>query len=122
MVKARKGSMAKRVAVNLIALYAFLLQSVFAGPAIAAYDAPSGVICSQNKSGPQGSDGAHHRHGICCILACAASASIFVAASAGILFFPPRAGSYLDLAPPPFAVTHAAAQFYPPPRGPPPAL
>ena len=33
--------MAKRVAVNLIALYALLLQSVFAGPAIAAMTRPA---------------------------------------------------------------------------------
>lgn len=122
MVKARKGSAAKRVAMNLIALYALLLQSMFVGPAVAAYGAPGGVVCAQNKFGPQGPDSAHHHHGICCTLACAASASVFVAATAGIVFLPARAASCLAFAPPPFAVTSAVARFYPSPRGPPSAL
>ncbi len=122
MVKAGKGPVARRVAISVIALFAFLLQGLLAAPA-AAVDAHGGVICAQSKVGPQTPDGDQHRHhGLCCILACAASASIFVAAAAGVVFFAPRASSRLEFAAPPGDATRAAAQFHLPPRGPPQAL
>jgi hypothetical protein len=122
MVKAGKGPVARRVAISVIALFALLLQGLLAAPA-AAVDAHGGVICAQSKSGPQTPDGDQHRHhGLCCILACAASGSIFAASAAGVVFFAPRASSRLEFASASVASTRAAAQFYLPPRGPPQAL
>ena len=120
MVKAGKGSIATRAAISVIALFALLLQGLLAAPAAVAH---GGVICSQSKAGPQTPDGDQHRHhGLCCIVACAASASIFVAAAAGVVFFAPRVASRLEFASASVASTRAAAQFYLPPRGPPQAL
>jgi hypothetical protein len=120
MERLRKGSITKRIAISVIALYALLLQGMFA-PSAAAVGSLSQITCAQNGSGSQAPGGEHH-HGLCCILACAASGSVFVVATAGIVVFLLRALARLDYAQPPTAVARASAQFYLPARGPPQAL
>jgi hypothetical protein len=116
----RKGSAAKRTVICMIALYALLLQGMLA-PSAAAVASLGQITCAQNGSGSQAPGGEHH-HGLCCILACAASGSVYVAPTAGIVVFPLRVVSRLDFASPPADVTLTSAQFYLPARGPPQAL
>jgi len=117
----RKGSAAKRIAISLIGLYALLLQGIFAPPA-----APLGsldeITCTQNGAQSDGPSSERHRHGLCCILACAASGSVFAAATARSFVFPLRVLSRLDFAQPSAAIARASAQFYLPARGPPQAV
>lgn len=120
MRASRRGSVARRIAVTLIATVAFVLQSLLAAPA-SAYRLPDLATCVQPggtaQDEPAGDRGRGHDH--CCILACVACGVAFVAAIAGIVHFPERAGSRI-------ALTRAAAipvssplQFYFAARGPP---
>jgi hypothetical protein len=121
MERLRKGSAAKRIAISVIVLYALLLQGILA-PSAAAVGSLSQITCTQNGSGSEAPGGEHHHQGLWCILACAASGSVFVAAVAGLAVFPPQVVSRLDFAQPPAAVMRVPAQFYLPARGPPQAL
>lgn len=81
---------AKRIVVGLIALYAILLQA-FVGAAypVAAFESVGGgVTCIQGAVGPETpADQLHHHHGVCCILACAASGFAFIATACGLVVF-----------------------------------
>jgi hypothetical protein len=122
MERSRRGSVAARVAIGAMLVFALLLQGLLLSPA-AASNAVGGIICAQRGTGSDAPDRDTHRHhGLCCILACAASGGIFVAATAGIVFFPPRAISTLEFASATFAQARSPAQFYSSPRGPPQAL
>jgi len=117
----RKGSPAKRIAISLIGLYALLLQGFIAPPA-AALGSLDEITCTQNGAQSDGASSERRRHGLCCILACAASGSVFVAATARSFVFPLRVLSRLDFAQPSAAIARASAQFYLPARGPPQAV
>lgn len=121
MQRLRRGSAARRIVISVIALYAVLLQGIFAPPA-AAFGSLGEITCAQNGSRSEAPGGEHHHHGLCCILACAASASVYVAATAGIVVLPLREASRLAFTQPSANLTHASAQFYLPARGPPQAL
>jgi hypothetical protein len=121
MQRLRRGSAARRVVISVIALYAVLLQVIFAPPA-AAFGSVGEITCAQNGSRSEAPGGEHHHHGLCSILAYADSASVYVSATAGIVVLPLREASRLALTQPSANLTHASAQFYLPARGPPQAL
>ncbi len=89
MKRFRQSSVAKRVAVSVIALCALLFQNMLAAP-VAAFGFIGEITCAQNGSGPEIPGGEHHRHhGLCCIFACPACVSA-VATSSSITVFPVR--------------------------------
>jgi len=71
----------KRIMIGVIALYAVLLQSfaVSAFPA-AGFDSFGGIACLQGAGTPAApANDLHRRHGVCCLLVCAASGFIGIA-------------------------------------------
>jgi len=121
MGRFRQGSVAKRVTLSVIVLYALLLQAFLAaaGP-VAAFDPSTGITCSEDGSpvgAPSGGD--HHHTGLCCILACAACACAYIATVVGVAVFPTRASSshVWDLAL--ILAAHPPLKFYFAARGPP---
>ncbi len=80
---------AKRIVIALIALYAVSLQAFVAAtvrPSV--FESFGGAICVQDASVPASpTDSLHHHHGVCCILACAASGFAFVTAVCGLVVF-----------------------------------
>lgn len=122
MDRFRQVSIAKRVVVSVIALYALLLQAFLLAPT-AAYDSQGEIICQQDGSQSETPAGEHHHHhGLCCILACTACGIAYVAVAAGIVVFPLQAASRFNFAPPPAATKRTPAQFHLAARGPPQAL
>jgi hypothetical protein len=119
----RRGSLAKRAAISLVATIAFLLQSLLAAPASASR-APDPATCAQPAQ-PVGSaqeepTGEHSGgHGLCCILACVACGVAFVASVAGIVDFPERPESRITLARATIGPASAPLEFYFSARGPP---
>lgn len=117
----RQGSVAKRVTISVIALYAFLLQTMLtaAGPA-AAFDPSTGVTCSDDgsQSGAPGGE-RHHHVGQCCILVCAACACAYIATASGIVVFPARAALSFSWDQPPADAARPPLRFYFGARGPP---
>jgi hypothetical protein len=123
MERLRQSPVGKRVAIVVIALYALLLQGFLAAAVPAMAFAPSdGITCTQNESGAPLPAGKHHPHGFCCILACAACGSAYVAAVAGTGVFPAPETSALVFAPLPRIGAPAPRKLYFSARGPPQAL
>lgn len=91
----RQGSVSKRAAISMIALYALLMQGFLVSAAQTETAGPlGGITCAPGKSGsnaPRGED--HRSHGVCCILACAASAAAFLEASNDATVSPARTAS-----------------------------
>ena len=97
----RQGSVARRIAINAIALYALLLQGFLAASApAAALDFSSGISCALDGANPgtPGGDPARH-HGLCCILACPAAGCAYVASASVLVVFSPRVASSFNFAP-----------------------
>jgi hypothetical protein len=123
MGRFRQGSIAKRAAISVFALYALLLQGFLAASApAAAFAFPgslSSVNCAQDGSGSgSGGDSVRH-HGLCCILACAAAACAHAATPSAAVVFPARAASRIDFAPAPGLAARAPHKYYFAARGPP---
>jgi len=90
-------SIAMRAAIGAFVLYALLLQGFLATSApassLAFPDGFSGITCSLDSAGSGSSGGVpvrHHHHGLCCILACAATACAYVGTASVIAGFPER--------------------------------
>lgn len=119
----RRGSLAKRAALSVIALYALLLQAFAAAAAEPAAPDPYGPICAQISSRVTASASSRaHRHGLCCISACFDCGCAFVAIPAGVAFAPNRRISSLAFG---IAASFASRQpqgFYFAARGPPAAI
>jgi hypothetical protein len=120
MGRLRQGSVARRVAVGLIALYALMLQSFAAAAMPAAFNSLGGSICAQDISGSETPGGGQHRdHGACCIVACAACACAYVATAFGIVIFPARQASPLVWTSGPAIAPRPPVKFFFAARGPP---
>ena len=119
----RDASIAKRIAISVIAICALVLQGVLAIPA-AASGSIDEIACTQDGFQPEKPGGEHaHHQGLCCILACAACSCASIAAEAtGVVVPVRRAASAIVWTPAPGTGPRAAAQFNPPARGPPQAL
>ncbi|HUZ91959.1 MAG TPA: hypothetical protein VMU78_08675 [Methylocella sp.] len=92
----RQGSIAKRAALSVFALYALLVQAfLLAASSPAPSLAPAGEIgsftCTLDGSGSgiPGGNPVHH-HGLCCIRACAAASCAYVGTPAAIAAFLPE--------------------------------
>jgi hypothetical protein len=121
MGRSRQGSVASRVTISVIALYALLLQAIFAsaGP-VAAFDPSAGVACSEDGSQSGGPSGEHHHHaGLCCILACAACGCAYIATASTIAVFPARAGVSFNWDQAPAIAARPPLKFFFGARGPP---
>jgi len=93
MGRFRQSSVSRRVAISVIALYALLLQGfLVAATQAAAFDSFGDVTCSpaEPNSTSTGGEQQDHRHGLCCILACAASGCAYLATASGVAVFPER--------------------------------
>ncbi len=75
-----RGSIARFVALNVIAICALLLQafSPVAGSLVAS-NSVAGVICSDTGSRSGLPLGEHHHSGLCCVLACATHSFTYIA-------------------------------------------
>jgi hypothetical protein len=67
MQRLRRGSAVRRIVISVIALYAVLLQGMFAPPA-AAFDSLGEITCAQNGSRSEAPGGEHHHHGLAAFL------------------------------------------------------
>ena len=117
----RQGSVARRIAINAIALYALLLQGFLAASApAAALDFSSGISCALDGANPgtPGGDPARH-HGLCCILACAAAGCAYVASASVLVVFSPRVASSFNFAPKLGLSARSPLKYYFTARGPP---
>jgi len=117
----RQGSLARRIAISAIALYALLLQGFLAASApAAAFDFPGGISCALDgsNSGTPSGDPARH-HGLCCILACATAGCAYVALVSTLAVFPPRVSSAFDFAPAEGLPALRPLKYYFTVRGPP---
>ncbi len=117
----RQSTVAKRAAISVIALYALLLQAIFASAGSAApFDPSAGMTCSDNgsqSSAPGG--GRHHQAGLCCIVACAACGCAYVAPAFGLAVFPARAAAPFLWDQPRAVAGRPPLKFYFAARGPP---
>jgi hypothetical protein len=119
MRKFRQGSLALRLAVGVIALYALLLQA-FLAPPITAFASGGDVICVADTTGPGSAGSEHkHHHGLCCIVACATCCAAYVASVAGLIEFPIRAASQTGFDDTGLITARAPLEFYFAARGPP---
>ncbi len=120
MSASRRASVARRVAVTLIATVAFVLQSLLAAPA-GAYRLPDLATCVQPDGTAQDKPAGDHEggHDHCCILACVACGVAFVASIAGIVHFPERPGSRIVLSRAAAIPVSSPLEFYFGARGPP---
>ena len=72
----RKGSVAKRVALSVVALYALLLQAFVVAAAPVPFTPAGAIPCVQDDlASPRGGETHHNHHGLCCVVACAAGGS-----------------------------------------------
>ena len=80
----------KQILVGMIALYAVMLQAfIVAAFPVAVFNSFGGIVCLQDVSAPNTPENDRHRHhGVCCILACAASSFAAVVAASGLAVFP----------------------------------
>ena len=96
MGRFRQGSIARRAALSVFALYALLLQAFLltASPDshFARPDASASPICSFGGADPQAPSKSAH-HGLCCILACAAVGVAYVGTASAAATFPERSVS-----------------------------
>jgi hypothetical protein len=108
----------KRVIVGMIALYAVLLQAfvVSAFPATVA-DSFGGVVCLQDTGAP--ANDLHRHHGVCCILACAASSFAAIVTAGGVFVFPELLVSPFAFAKEQARSVRSPLKFYFAARGPP---
>jgi hypothetical protein len=119
MGRFRQGSIAKRLAIGVVAIYALLLQAFLAAsaPAVAFSEETN---CSFNSSTPgtPGSDAAGH-HCPCCTLACAAACCAYTGTASALIVFPWRAASPIEFAPAPVRATRSFLKYHFAARGPP---
>jgi hypothetical protein len=111
----------KRVLVGVIALYAVLLQPfvVSAFPESVA-DSFGGIVCLQDIGAPgTPANDLHRHHGVCCILACAASSFTAVATAGGLVVFPELRVSPFVFAKEQARSVRSPLKFYFAARGPP---
>jgi hypothetical protein len=120
MRASRRGSVARGVAINLVATFALLLQSLLAMPASAVSRSDIAICAQQDGTQQDDTGGDHGRgHGHCCILACVACGVAYVASIAGIVVFPERSGSHIVLAPAAAIPASSPLELYFAARGPP---
>jgi len=120
----KRGALAKRAAISVLALYALLLQAFFASSApAAAFSFPGGIDaynCTQDGTGSSLPEHPSHHHGLCCILACAAAACAYVGTvSSGVVFLPNAEGSKIAFAALPSVAARPPLKFFFAARGPP---
>ncbi len=121
----RRGSLVRRAAIGVFALYALLLQGFLSVSApAAAFPFPGGsdvYNCSEDGTG-SGIPGEHssQNHSLCCILACAAAACAYVGTAASAAVFP-AIGEVLRIAfaPLPGIAARPPLKFFFAARGPP---
>jgi hypothetical protein len=122
MVRFRQGSVSKRAAISMIALYALLMQGFLASTAqTKAFGSQGDITCAPGKTGPAApAGGERHSHGACCILACAAASAAYLENSSfGISVAPARTASVIVWADSSGAETLQVERFHFAPRGPP---
>ncbi len=80
----------KRLIVGIVALYAVMLQAfVVSAFPVAVVDSFGGIVCLQEIGVPGApANDLHRHHGVCCILACAASSFATVVTAGGLVVFP----------------------------------
>lgn len=84
MGRFRHRFVSRRTAISAVALYALFLQGFFAAAAEAeAQNFPLGAICSPAQLGTQIPSHGQNKHGLCCILACAACGCAYLASESG---------------------------------------
>ena len=111
----------KRVMIGMIALYAVLLQPfvVSAFPESVA-NSFGGIVCLQDIGAPGApADDLHRHHGVCCILACAASSFAAVVTAGGLIVFPELRVSPFVFAEEQARGVRSPLKFYFAARGPP---
>jgi len=111
----------KRILIGLIALYAVLLQAfIVSAVPVAGAESLGGIFCFQD-AGSRGAPAGdlHRHHGVCCILACAASSFAAIAAAGGLVVFPAVPGSRLVFPKAPGGSVRSPLKFYFAARGPP---
>lgn len=121
MGRLRQGSIAKRAAIGVLAIYALLLQSFLVATMPAgAVASQGGINCAANGSEPgvPGGGSAEHHHCPCCILGCGAAAYTCAGAASAVVVFP-RAASKIDFSPAPAQTARAPRKYYFAARGPP---
>lgn len=119
MGKFRHASVVQRIAISVIALYALLLQGFLAAP-VTAFASDGEVTCVTDISGPGSAGGEHNHHrGLCCIVACSAFCTAYVASLAGLIDFPIRQGSRVGFGETQAGAALAPLEFYFAARGPP---
>jgi hypothetical protein len=122
MGRNRQRWVSKRVAISVIALYAFLLQGFLAAAAQAsAFDSLGNITCSPQASDPAAppSGDRDHCHSLCCILACVASGCAYLATASGFAVFPPRMATPIVWTSRPRVAARSPQRFYFAARGPP---
>jgi hypothetical protein len=118
MRKFRQGSLAQRLAVGMIAIYALLLHGFLAPPAMSLTGAE--VICALDSSEPGSARSGHkHHHGQCCIIACAACCAAYVASVVGLVEFPAQRSLRVGFRDADAIGSIAPLEFYFAARGPP---
>ncbi|MGO9233707.1 MAG: hypothetical protein ACLP4V_06305 [Methylocella sp.] len=80
----------KRLIVGIVAVYAVMLQAfVISAFPVAVVDSFGGIVCLQEIGVPGApAKDLHRHHGVCCILACAASSFAVVVTAGGLVVFP----------------------------------
>ena len=80
----------QRILVGIVALYAVMLQAfVVSAFPVAVVDSFGGIVCLQEIGVPGApANDLHRHHGVCCILACAASSFAAVVTAGGLVVFP----------------------------------
>lgn len=121
MIRFRQGSVSKRAAISMIALYALLMHGFLASTAqTGPFGAPGDITCAPGKAGPVAPDGGErHSHDACCILACAAAGAAYLENSYGISVAPARTASAIIWTESGGAETRQSQRFHFAARGPP---
>jgi hypothetical protein len=107
--------------IGMIALYAVLLQAfaVSAFPA-SVVDSFGGIVCLQDIGAPgTPANDLNRHHGVCCILACAASSFAAVVTAGGVFVFPELLVSPFVFAKEQARSVRSPLKFYFAARGPP---
>jgi hypothetical protein len=109
MRRFRQGSIAKRAAFGILAIYALLLQAIFSGAApSSALASPGSIRCADDGFGHAPGGGAPAHHCPCCVLCCAAAVCTPADADWAAIVFPARVPAPIRFAPAP---EHAASSF-----------
>jgi hypothetical protein len=122
MRRFRQGSVAKRAAISVIAIYALLLQAFLTASAPAVASPDGTILCVQAgpAQGPAGSTPAGHHHDCpCCILCCAAALCTPAGADSAAIVFPSRVASAIEFPATPVPAARSFLKHFFAARGPP---